>query len=262
MIRYHGGPITPEVVALDVWTGRHAMVSHAHPEQLDTALAVAASVALDNGAFSVWRSGHTFDADAYYGWLDRYLPHPAVDWAVIPDVIGGTVDDNRAAIEDWPFGPALGVPVWHLDEPVSQLLWMAERFPRVAFGSAAQYDAETRPTACYRRCEEAFIALTESAPYVRVHGLRLMARRYAALPFASVDSTTVARNIGLDAAWTGTWAPTNKRVRAAVIVDALERPATLAALYAHGQLFDTEPDPGCPNDAHREIASNLTGVPA
>jgi hypothetical protein len=55
MIHYHGLPITPATAAAKVMTGRHAFVSFAHQQQLDVALEVCQSFALDNGAFSAWR---------------------------------------------------------------------------------------------------------------------------------------------------------------------------------------------------------------
>lgn len=41
MIRYHGGPITPESAALACWKRSHAMVSFANPDQATLAFAVA-----------------------------------------------------------------------------------------------------------------------------------------------------------------------------------------------------------------------------
>lgn len=43
------------------------------------------------------------------------------------------------------------------------------------------------------------------------------------VPLASADSTNVARNIGIDARWKGTYAPASKETRAAVLVERIER---------------------------------------
>ncbi len=135
VIVYHGTPITPQDVCVSVLTGRHALCSFAHPGQVDIVASVTASFALDNGAFSAWRAGKPVtDWTDYYAWCERWLAHPSCDWAIIPDVINGDEAANRALVDEWPHGDR-GVPVWHLNETLGQLAWMAERFSRVAFGS-------------------------------------------------------------------------------------------------------------------------------
>ena len=56
MIHYHGGPIYPVTAAFRLWRARHAFVSFAYPEQVEIAAEEAQSFALDNGAFSAWKS--------------------------------------------------------------------------------------------------------------------------------------------------------------------------------------------------------------
>ena len=58
MIPYHGGPISGAYdVAIAAWSGRHGMVSFPNAGQLDVALEVCQSVALDNGSFPAWKAG-------------------------------------------------------------------------------------------------------------------------------------------------------------------------------------------------------------
>ncbi|ELY3796825.1 hypothetical protein SMX68_004106 [Cronobacter sakazakii] len=45
---------------------------------------------------------------------------------------------------------------------------------------------------------------------------------FTKLPLASADSTNVARNIGIDKAWSGAYAPASKETRAAVLVERIE----------------------------------------
>ena len=54
MIHYHGLPITPATAAIKAVESGHAFVSFAHPEQLNVAVEVCQSFAIDNGAFSAW----------------------------------------------------------------------------------------------------------------------------------------------------------------------------------------------------------------
>ncbi len=119
MIRYHGGPITPETAAAAAWRRSHAMISFAHPDQAALAFAVADSVCLDNGAWPIFAAGKgAIDVPAYLEW----------------------------------------VKTW----------------------------------------------------------------------YASVDSTNVARNIGIDSAWTGSYIPKRKETRAMLLRDNIENHASAA----------------------------------
>ena len=69
MIPYHGLPITPATAAVRAIKEGHAFVSFRYPEQLAIALEVAQSFAVDNGAFSAWRSGQLItDWSLFYEW--------------------------------------------------------------------------------------------------------------------------------------------------------------------------------------------------
>lgn len=229
-IHYHGGPITPESCALRCWKGRHAFVSWAHPVQIKLAATVCQSFALDNGAFSLWRAGKPVDWDAYYRWADQWLRHPACDWAIIPDVIDGSEAENDVLIRQWPFG-FKGVPVWHLNESVDRLVRLADDWPRIALGSAAEYDVSI-PANCLHRLAEALPAISvDGTPLVKLHGLRMLNPYIVtAVPLSSADSTNVARNIGMDGAWSGGYAPATKETRVDVLVERIEQHQSPAAL--------------------------------
>ena len=61
VIHYHGLPMTPIPDMVKAMRGRHAMVSFEDPRQIEEAAEVCQFIALDNGAFSAWRSGKTYD---------------------------------------------------------------------------------------------------------------------------------------------------------------------------------------------------------
>lgn len=230
MIHYHGGPITPESVAHRVWTGRHAFISYAHPAQITLASSICQSFAIDNGAFSHWRSTGTAPPDwgGYYQFVADWMHHPAFDWAVIPDVIGGDEHANDQLVADWPHGPHVGVPVWHLDESISRLSQLAETWPRIAVGSAAQYDVTNVP-ACLARLAEALEAITDAdgRPIVKLHGLRMLNPAItSAVPLSSADSTNVARNTGFDTRWNGPYAPATPETRGLVLAERIEHVET------------------------------------
>ena len=241
MIIYHGGPITPDTVAARVWTARHAFISFEHPGQLGLACEIAAGVALDNGAFSYWRRGGHERAnwDDFYAWAATALRQPAVQWAVIPDTITGSEVRNDELLKEWPFAPALGVPVWHLHESIARLVRLCSEWPRVALGSSGQWQHPGTPQ-WWHRMGEAMQAITDGQglPAAKLHGLRMLNPEvFTRLPLSSADSTSVARNIGLDVQWKGTYTPPTKECRAMVLCERLE--AHNAARAWHGPPVQT-----------------------
>lgn len=190
-IHYHGTPITPVAVFMTM-TGKHFCVSHAYPQDVERAHKIGQSVMLDNGAFSKWRTGKATDWASYYDWADRWLNYPTT-WAVIPDEIAGNEQAQDALIAQWPHGDR-GVPVWHLHESVDRALCLLDKWPRVCFGSSAEYSYVGGP-AWRRRMDEAFNAIAKRhrrTPWV--HMLRGMQCAKWGYPFASIDSADVARN--------------------------------------------------------------------
>jgi len=238
VIHYHGTPMTPAFDAARFFRGRHAMVSFATGRaQLPMLAEVCQSFALDNGAFSAWTSGAPItDWSEYYTWCGDWLAHPGCDWALIPDVIDGDEAANDALVEEWPFDAflGLGVPVWHLHESIERLVKLYNFWPRVAFGSSGQF-AQIGTTSWWARMAEALEAICyehgggEGSPMTKLHGLRMLDPTiFSHIPFASADSTNVARNMGLDQNWRGRYVPTSPEVRAYVIADRIEAHASAA----------------------------------
>lgn len=228
MIRYHGTPITPDAAALAVLKGGHAMVSFANRQQEDLAFEVAQGVALDNGAFTLWKSGERVDVLAYEDWVRHWMRHPAFEWAIIPDLIDGTEKENDLLIWDWPLPRHMSVPVWHMHESVDKLECLVAGYPRVAIGSSGQF-ANIGTDRWWARMAEAMAVACDAdgMPKCRLHGLRQMDPRvFSVVPYSSVDSSTTARNIGLDSRWTGPYVPSSKAVRGLVIRDRMESHAS------------------------------------
>jgi hypothetical protein len=194
-IHYHGLPVTPKAVLYEL-AGAHFCVSHASPHQVRIAHEIGQSVMLDNGAFSVWKRGYTPDWDAYYAWADEWLDYPTT-WAVIPDVIEGDEHDNDLLLRAWPHRNK-GAPVWHMHESYRRLLELIEAFPRVCIGSSGEY-AEVMSEPWQRRMDSAWREITARfgrTPNIHMlRGLQLIRERW---PFASVDSTDIARNHNRD----------------------------------------------------------------
>jgi hypothetical protein len=248
MIRYHGGPITPEPAALAAWRGSHAMVSFANPDQAALAFAVADSVAFDNGAWPIFSSGKgEIDLPAYVNWVAMWCRHPAFDWCLIPDKIDGDEEENDLLLRTFSSALArqlgvwearilsLQVPVWHMHESIGRLSRLVKDWDRIAIGSSGEF-VNIGTCRWWGRIAEAMELLcdAEGRPTVKLHGLRQMDPEvFSIIPYSSVDSTNVARNIGIDSAWTGSYVPVRKETRAMVLRSNIESHAASARWPGH-----------------------------
>lgn len=192
MLHYHGTPITPLSV-LGTMAGRSFCVSYAAPAQVGICHEIGQSVMLDNGAFSFWRQGKPTNWGGYMGWAEPWLEHHTT-WAVIPDIIDGAEETNDLLLVEW-FQRRLpkGAPVWHMHESIDRLKRLCHGYQRVCIGSSAQY-ATVGDAAWHRRMDQAMNAVCDPTPRAWLHMLRGMAFAGSEYPFASVDSTDVARN--------------------------------------------------------------------
>jgi hypothetical protein len=228
MIHYHGMPITPSTAAVRAINCGHAFVSFQHPEQLGIALEVAQSFAVDNGAFSAWRGGAPVtNWNLFYEWVAELHRYPSFDFAVVPDVIDGDEAANDALLAEWPWrerAPWVGAPVWHLHESLERLERLAFAYPRICLGSSGEF-ATVGDSRWYARMAEAMDVLCDrdGRPICKIHGLRMLNPDvFTRFPFASVDSTNIGRNIGIDSAWRGTYTPASKEARAQVMRERIE----------------------------------------
>lgn len=190
-IHYHGTPITPHAVLYQM-AGRHFCVSFHRPDQIVICDQIGQSVMLDNGAFSVWKIKVKPNWPGFYAWSDRWLDRPT-NWAIIPDVIEGDDADQDALIGQWPHGDR-GAPVWHMHESIDRLCRLTDEWPKVCIGSSRQY-ADLLTNQWCAKMDEAWNAIMRRhrrVPFVHMlRGLQLVGHQW---PFASVDSTDIARN--------------------------------------------------------------------
>jgi hypothetical protein len=218
---YHGTPITPDEVAIRVLRGRHAFISFADSRSLGIVQEFCQSFARDNGAFTMWRQGITVDWQDYFKWVDGIKNWPAFDWAVIPDVIEGSEDENDQLIDDWPF-PGQGVPVWHFHESLDRLRRLSTGFQRVALGSSGAFD-KPNTTQWWMRMNQAMSAVCDDQgyPITKLHGLRMLNPEiFRYVPLSSADSTNVVQNKGV--AWRGQYEPKTPATKAVVIAERIE----------------------------------------
>ena len=230
MIHYHGLPITPASAARAAVSGGHAFVSFRYQDQLGLVLDVCQSFAVDNGAFSAWKSGNPVtDWTPYYEWVNEVHLYPSFDFAVIPDVIDGDEAANDALLAEWPWrgkakSGSVGAPVWHMHESIERFERLANEWPRVCIGSSGEFST-VGDAKWWVRIAEAMNAVCDrnGSPICKLHGLRMLNPDvFTRLPFGSADSTNIGQNIGIDKAWRGTYTPPNKDVRALVMRERIE----------------------------------------
>lgn len=240
MIHYHGTPITPQTAAARALHAGHAFISFAAPNDLNIAIEVCQSFAVDNGAFSAWKRGTPVtDWRPFYEWVGQLCREPGFDFAVIPDVIDGSEEENDALVSEWPLPKWIGAPVWHMHESVERLVRLAEEWPRVCIGSSGEYSA-VGTTEWWECINRALLAICDDKgkPICKLHGLRMLNPKvFGQLPLSSADSTNVARNIGIDKRWTGSYQPPTKEARAWLIRERIESVNGATAFDIIGYLF-------------------------
>ena len=63
----------------------------------------------------------------------------------------------------------------------------------------------------------------DGRPVCKIHGLRMLNTGiFTRFPFASADSTNIARNVNIDSKWIGMLPPANKESRAQVMRERIE----------------------------------------
>jgi hypothetical protein len=159
---------------------------------------------VDNGAFSAHQKGVNTMTDE--GYLQGFA-----DWAndiadrcpqaiiVLPDVIGGTWQDNwDLLIKSMGYCYAdRAMPIWHMHEPIEYLLKLSNMFTYVGIGSSAEF-WKVGTKAWHARINEAFAALAKQEaetghPRPQIHMMRAQNQAHL-YGFDSSDSTNVARN--------------------------------------------------------------------
>lgn len=195
---FHGTPITPEPVLRSL-KGRNFCVSFFRPDQIAIIAEIAASFILDNGAFSAWKKGLDLSAEywaTYYVFVRYWIERGAL-YFIIPDVINAGSQLQDALLRECP--PDLlpwAVPVWHMDEPISRLMWLLGHYPRVAIGSTAEFAVVGSPS--WRgRMDDVWNTIAPVYPEPpETHMLRGLQCELPTFdyPFRCVDSTHLARN--------------------------------------------------------------------
>lgn len=237
MIAYHGTPVGGKKEdAARFLRGRHALVSFANPQDMPIVAEACASFVLDNGAFSFWRGGKTPDWDAWQEWALMWSKHPGYDWALIPDVIGGTEDENKRLMFHYGRKVPCTVPVYHMHESLEHAAQLAENHERVAIGSSGEWP-NPGTTSWWSRISDVMDAMCddEGRPKCKLHGLRMLDPLiFSRLPLSSADSCNAVINSGSLSRF-GMYTPPTASQRAEVIAARIET-YNSAAVWVRGQM--------------------------
>ena len=241
MIHYHGTPIggSRQDVAKFLM-GRHALVPYPRRDDLSVVAECCKSFVFDNGAFSVWKRGEKLDVDGYSRWVCEWCCHPGFAWALVPDVIGGSEEENDDYIARW-VDEGLrkyGVPVWHLHESLERLERLCYEWPMVALGSSGEW-AQPGTAGWWGRITQAMKVICDDLgrPRTKLHGLRMLAPDvFTRLPLTSADSTNAAVNAGSIKRF-GQYLPPSSAQRAAIIAERIESHNS-AAIWQHSGQVD------------------------
>ncbi len=200
---YHGTPLGGTRIDVARFaSGRHCLIPFLRPEDLPVVAEACTGFCFDNSAYTAWKQGNAIeDWGPYYKWCKQWSRHPGFDFALIPDVIDGSEQDNADLIKIWDkkmWHPhyVQGVPVWHMHESLERLQRLSERFRYVALGSSGDYPTPGLPKWWDRMADAMEVVCDDQGlPRCKLHGLRMAAADITArIPFASVDSTNVAQN--------------------------------------------------------------------
>lgn len=197
MIKYHGTPVGgTNRDAMYFLRGRNALISFATKGHIPQVLECCDSFVLDNGAFTIWKKGQgKVDVPAYIDWVESLSTHPSFDFCFIPDVIGGTEEENDLLLEQWDCDVE-SVPVYHLGESVDRFMRLASQHKRVALGSTDKWK-RNGSREWWKNMADFMDAITDErgVPPCKLHGLRMLDPKiFRFLPLSSADSTNAGVN--------------------------------------------------------------------
>jgi hypothetical protein len=205
----YGLPLNPRHL-LEELAGASFCVSYATRDRLGSQLEDAIRLVgadgvllVDNGAFSMHKQGISARdesyVEAYEAWAFDILARCPQAVAVVPDVIGGTMEENAELVVTTmlPYDRSMGI--WHMHEPVSYLIYLCETFGYVGIGSSGKYWQVG--SACWHARIGFAMAAVEAwekqsgnvRPRIHMMRAQSMAHLYE---FDSADSTNVAVNHG------------------------------------------------------------------
>jgi hypothetical protein len=192
MLHYHGLPITPRIILEEAMCPNNFVISMADDRDSKWAIRNAQSILWDSGAWSAYSRGHQIDWNEYYKWLENKMFHP--HFAIAPDIINGTVEEQKKLLCGWPYKKEHSAVVYHFGEPLDRLRELMQIWPKIAIGgSVGIYNPGTEAFAS--SLDAIFECVAKSGCATWFHALRFhdeASRGHWGI--ASADSANWARN--------------------------------------------------------------------
>jgi hypothetical protein len=226
MIHYHGAPVPGDSNAqIKFFRQRDCLLSYANRKKCSPELlfSFCRTFVLDNGSYTFWKNDVETDWDGFYDWVKYWMHHPRFAWYLIPDVIGGTDEENDSLVENCKLENH-GVPVFHIGESLGRISkFLDQGFKRMAIGSTPGY--ELKSSNFWNEMRKLFeLICVEGSPKMKIHGLRMLDPEIVqAFPFSSCDSADAAMEGIFDYKWNHRYFPLTQAGRAAMVADYLER---------------------------------------
>ena len=208
----YGLPLNPRPL-LEQLAGASFCVSYATRQRLGSQLEDAIRLVgkdrillVDNGAFSMFKQGVSARdedyQDAYEAWALDILERCPQAIAVIPDVIGGSAEENAELVNTSMLPIERSMPIWHMHEPISYLLHLLDAgFGYIGVGSSGKYwqvgsrEWHARMGFMWAAIEAWELGGNGGNIRPRMHLMRAQSQAHA-YPFDTSDSTNVAMNHG------------------------------------------------------------------
>ena len=203
MLKFHGTPIGgTSRDAILFLSGRNALFSFFTKGHIKEVVECCDLFIVDNGAFSHWKTtGGKINVKEYADFVDQYQYYSNHHFHIIPDVIGGTEDENDALLQEW---ECLGVskdisscsPVFHLGESVERFKRLRSKYPIVSLGSTDKWP-KNGSNQWWNNMADFMDEITDSKGNAgcKLHGLRMLDPKiFTKLPLHSADSTNASVN--------------------------------------------------------------------
>lgn len=239
MVHYHGVAGFGKDELIKFLIGRHVLTSYAYPDHIAACAEVASTFILDNGAFSLWDSGGTLDVPGFIEWCYEWHKHPGYEWAVIPDIIGGSEQANDELIKSWP-KDIEGAPVWHFYESLDKLDWLTSTYRTVCLapnGGPNNVYSKFGTKIWWERVDAAMSVACDNKgrPKCKLHGLRILdPQLFTKIPLASADSSNAVQNRNTKERF-GMYLPLRESQRAIVIAQRVEHHNSASSWHLKSQ---------------------------
>lgn len=227
MIHYHGAPCPGNAESqVKFFRHRDALLSYANRKKVSAEVIfdICRSFILDNGAFTYWKNNEEPKWDDFYCWVENYRFHPRFQWFLVPDIIGGSVEENNKQLVICPMPINITVPVFHVGEPLDRIMMIIEKgYHCIGIGTTPGF--ELKSAAFFNEMRKIFetVCNHEGIPKIKVHGLRMLDPEIVReFPFSSCDSATSAMESIFDCKWGHRYFPKTQSGRAALVADYLE----------------------------------------